>query len=299
MEPTITIAVVGATATGKSDLALDLAAELNGEILNTDSMQLYRGMDIGTAKTPVAQRRSIPHHQLDVLDVHQEASVAAYQKHARNDLESLYRAKKPVVAVGGSGLYVRALFDQLEFPPTDSEVRAAIEEEARNAGTRVIYDRLHELDPVAATNIGPHNTRRIVRALEVIQLTGRPYSATMPRHEYKYPAIQIGVAIERDDLRERILTRAQYMFKNGLIEETESLISAGLREGKTASKATGYAQALAVIAREMTIEEAIESTATATQQLARRQITWFKKDPRVIWVQGGTGVLERARSALR
>ncbi len=252
-------------------------------MVNADASQLYRGMDIGTAKLPVAERRGIPHHQLDVLDVTQEASVAAYQQSARADLTAiLERGRHPVVA-GGSGLYVRAALDRLEIPPTDPDVRGRLEAEAAQSGTPAMFDRLREADPAAAAAIEPNNTRRIVRALEVIELTGRPFSATMPSREYLWPTVAIGLAVPRPVLDERIERRVHRMWRDGLLDEVRGLEPRGLREGRTASRAIGYAQALAQLDGDLAEAEAQEQTAALTRRLARRQESWFRPDPRVTW----------------
>jgi tRNA dimethylallyltransferase len=282
--PPVVVAVVGPTATGKSDLALDLAAALGGEVVNADASQLYRGMDIGTAKLPVSRRRGIPHHQLDVLEVTQEASVAAYQQAARADLDAIqHRGAHPVV-VGGSGLYVRAALDVLEIPPTDPAVRAGLEAEARELGTPALYARLARTDPVAAWSIQPANTRRVVRALEVIELTGRPFSATMPAREYARPTVAIGLRLAREVLNARIAARVDAMWDAGLLDEVRGLESAGLREGRTASRALGYAQALAQLDGLLTEQAAKDETIALTRRFARRQESWFRPDPRVAWL---------------
>ncbi|MFH5822554.1 tRNA (adenosine(37)-N6)-dimethylallyltransferase MiaA [Georgenia sp. AZ-5] len=282
------VAVVGMTATGKSALALDLAEALGGpgavEAVNADAMQLYRGMDIGTAKLPPAERRGIVHHQLDVLDVREEATVAAYQRAARGDVEAIRARGRLPVLVGGSGLYVRAVLDRLDFPGTDPAVRGALEERAERLGTRPLHDELTAQDPAAAARIDPRNTRRVVRALEVIALTGRPYSASMPEHVYEVPAVQLAVAVPRPELDRRIAARAAQMISGGLVEETEALLARGLAEGRTARRAVGYAEAAEVVAGRMTREEAVEAITVATRRLARRQEKWFRRDPRITWI---------------
>lgn len=288
------IAVVGPTATGKSDLALDLAQRYDAEILNADAMQLYRGMDIGTAKIAPGARRGIAHHQLDVLHVSQEASVAAYQRHGRDDLAQISQRGRAAVVVGGSGLYVRALLDEMSFPGTDPQVRAALEARVAAEGAAVLHRELARADPVAAHRIDPGNARRIVRALEVIELTGEPFSANLPEHRYAIPTIQIGLQMPQAELDARIDARAAEMFSAGLIEETRALIPAGLDGGRTAKRAVGYAQALAVLRGDSNVAEAVASTALATRQLARRQMKWFRRDPRVYWLQAGAGTGERA-----
>ena len=282
--PPLVIAVVGPTATGKSELALDLAETFDGEVVNADASQLYRGMDVGTAKLPVDERRGIAHHQLDVLEVTEEASVAAYQSAARADLDAIAaRGRHPVVA-GGSGLYVRAALDRLEIPPTDPGVRRRLEQEAVALGTPAMLQRLREQDPEAASAIEPNNTRRIVRALEVIELTGRPFSATMPTREYLRPTVAIGLWVPRAVLDQRIETRVQRMWRQGLLDEVRALERRGLREGRTASRAIGYAQALAQLDGALTQEQAQDQTAALTRRLARRQESWFRPDPRITWL---------------
>ena len=278
------VAIVGATATGKSDLGLALAERLDGEVVNADAMQLYRGMDVGTAKLPVPERRGIPHHQLDVLDVTEEASVAAYQGAARADIDAIRARGRAPILVGGSGLYVRAALDRLDIPPTDAALRAALEREAASHGTASLFDRLRGLDPQAAERIQPNNTRRIVRALEVIELTGRPFSASLPKREFASPAVLLGLSVDRAVLDERIAARAARMFTGGLLDEVRELLGHGLREGFTASRAIGYAQAIAVLDGQSTVEEAVESTTRATRRFARRQESWFRPDPRTIWL---------------
>jgi len=278
------IAVVGPTATGKSDLALDLAEREPSEIVNADAMQLYRGMDIGTAKVPPDARRGIPHHQLDVLDVTEEASVAAYQRAARADIEQIRAAGKRAILVGGSGLYVRAVLEHFEFPATDPEVRARLMERAEQIGPGLLHDELARRDPEAAAQIDRANTRRIVRALEVIELTGAPFTASLPDPTYVYPTVAVGIDVDGAALDARINARAREMFTRGLVEETEALLGRGLAEGKTASRAVGYQQAIDVIAGRCTRAEAIEQVALATRQLARRQRKWFKRDNRITWI---------------
>lgn len=291
----VRIAIVGPTATGKSDLALDLADALTPaagtvpgaggvEILNADASQLYRGMDIGTAKLPPGQRRGHPHHQIDVLDVREDASVAAYQRHARADLEGAEVRGARVVVVGGSGLYVRAVTDALEFPGTDRAVRAAFQERVLREGARRLWEELNEADPASAQRIEPSNTRRIVRALEVLAVTGRPFSATLPRYEDLVPTLHLALRVDRAALNARIDARTAAMFDAGLVGETEALMSAGLEQGRTAPQAIGYAQAIDVLRGRITRADAIALTAQATRRLASRQIKWFRRDPRIHWI---------------
>lgn len=285
MTPFPVIAVVGPTASGKTDLSLDLAERLGGEIVNTDAMQVYRGMDIGTAKLPVAERRGIPHHLLDTLSVRDPATVAEFQRWARAVIGELRGRGTTPVLVGGSALYTRAILDEFEFPGTDPAVRGDLEAELDALGSGVLHDRLRELDPAAAAQIIPGNGRRIVRALEVIAITGRPFSASLPRLEYAVPnAHQIGVSIDRPTLDERISLRVDRMFAAGFVDEVARLLKEGLAEGRTASRAIGYREVIAHLAGDLTLDEAKEQTKTATRRFSRRQDSWFSKDPRIHWV---------------
>lgn len=294
------VAVVGPTATGKSDLAVALALRLGGEVVNADASQLYRGMDIGTAKLPVPERRGVVHHQLDVLDVTDEASVGAYQALARADLAAIRARGAAPVVVGGSGLYVRALLDRLEIPPTSPEVRARWEAELARVGAEVLHAHLATLDQVSAEAIGPRNGRRVVRALEVIELTGRPFGATLPRREYVEPAAVVGLRAERAVLLDRIARRAVRMWEEGLPEEVRGLVEKGLRGGRTASRAVGYAQALRQLDGDLDQDEAIEDTVAATRRLARRQERWFGPDPRITWLEhDAPDLLDRALAVAR
>lgn len=279
---TVVVAVVGPTATGKSDLGVALAEHLDGEVVNADALQLYRGLDIGTAKLGVAERRGVPHHLLDVLEPHEDATVAAYQRDARAALADIAgRGRRPVV-VGGSGLYVRSLLDRIEFPGTDPEVRAALEARVETEGARALHAELAAADPVAAENIGPRNARRIVRALEVIALTGRPYSANLPGHDYEVPAVQIGLDCDRAVLDERVQARVDRMWAAGLVDEVRGLLDRGI--GRTASRAVGYAEVLAALRGEITEDEARAQVVAGTRRLARKQMGWFGRDPRVHWL---------------
>ena len=281
------VAVVGPTATGKSDLGVALALALGGEVVNADASQLYRGMDVGTAKLPVAERRGVRHHQLDVLDVRADASVAAYQRAARAAVADVRARGLVPVLVGGSGLYVRAVLDVLEFPGTDPAVRARWQEEAERVGAAALHARLAELDPAAAAAVLPTNERRVVRALEAIEVSGRPFSATLPRHEHPpglAPVVQLGLRLPRPALDARVDLRVRRMAESGLVEEVRRLEQEGLREGRTASRALGYAQVLESLAGRCSLEEALVATATATRRFARRQESWFRRDPRVQWL---------------
>ncbi len=279
------VAVVGPTAAGKTDLSLDLAEALGGEVVNTDSMQIYRGMDIGTAKQPVAARRGLPHHLLDLLEVTEPATVAEFQGWARAVIADCRSRQATPVLVGGSALYTRAVLDRFEFPGTDPAVRADLEEELARVGAQALHGRLAEEDPAAAERIIPSNGRRVVRALEVIAITGRPFSATLPALAYFYDdAVQVGVDIPRPVLDERIALRVERMWAAGFVDEVRRLEARGLREGRTASRALGYQQVLAFLAGEITEAEAKEQTVTGTRRFARRQDAWFRKDPRITWV---------------
>ncbi|MGA6156461.1 tRNA (adenosine(37)-N6)-dimethylallyltransferase MiaA [Stenotrophomonas sp. NPDC087984] len=284
--PPRVIAVVGPTAAGKSDLGVALARHLDGEVVNADSMQLYRGMDIGTAKLTEDERQGVPHRLLDIWDVTQTASVAEYQRLARAEMDRLLDEGRTPVLVGGSGLYIRGAIDALEFPGTDPAVRARLEAELEERGSGALHARLAAADPEAARAILPSNGRRVVRALEVIEITGRPFTANLPGHEAVYDTLQIGVDVERPELDERIALRVDRMWDAGLVEEVRLLEAAGLRAGRTASRALGYQQVLAALAQECTEEEAKAETVRATKRFARRQDSWFRRDPRVHWLSG-------------
>jgi tRNA dimethylallyltransferase len=280
------VAVVGATAAGKSGLSLDLAERLDGEIVNTDAMAVYRGMDIGTAKPSVADRRGIPHHLLDLLDVTEPLTVAEFQRWARGAVAEIRDRGRTPVLVGGSALYTRAVLDRFDFPGTDPDVRRALEAELAELGARELHRRLAEADPEAAAQILPDNGRRIVRALEVVRITGRPFTAALPEREYADPgSLQIGVDIDRPTLDPRITRRVHEMFEAGLVDEVRRLLAAGLADGRTARTAIGYRQVAAYLAGETSLDDAVEATITATRRFSRRQDRWFRKDPRVVWVR--------------
>jgi len=278
------IAVVGATATGKSGLAIALARALGGEVVNADSMQLYQGMDVGTAKEPAAARQGVPHHLLDIWPVTRTANVADYQRLARAAIDDIIARGHVPVLVGGSGLYVRAALDDLIFHGTDRGTRARLESELAELGPGALHARLALLDPAAAAAILPSNGRRIVRALEVIKLTGGPFTATMPAYEQVRPAVQLGLALPRPELDQRIAARVDHMWQAGLEAEVKDLVRGGLRDGKTASRALGYRQMLRYLDGELTLDEARQETAKATRRFARRQESWFRRDPRVYWL---------------
>ncbi|MBG6083770.1 tRNA (adenosine(37)-N6)-dimethylallyltransferase MiaA [Zhihengliuella flava] len=276
------IAVVGPTGTGKSDLALRIAEQFDGEAINADALQFYRGMDIGTAKLLPHQRRGVRHHLLDIMDVTEEASVARFQRDARKVIAEVRGRGKLPILVGGSGLYVRAAVDAIEFPPTDATVRETLEREHAAVGSAKLRDRLRAIDPESAERVS--DARRVIRALEVFELTGRTFTSFMPRREYVQPTLQLGLNLERTSLHERLRRRVDGMMEAGLLEEVETLAGVGLRNSKTASRAIGYREALEVIDGDLTLAEATERTVIATRKFARRQITWFGADPRVDWL---------------
>ncbi|RSN31007.1 tRNA (adenosine(37)-N6)-dimethylallyltransferase MiaA [Amycolatopsis sp. WAC 01416] len=283
------VAVVGPTATGKTALAVELALTLGGEVVNADALQLYRGMDIGTAKATLEERRGVPHHLLDVLDVTETASVAAYQRDARARVEELLDAGRVPILTGGSGLYVQAVLDDLKFPGTDPDVRARLTAEADEIGVAAMHARLSGLDPVAATAILPTNTRRIVRALEVIEITGEPFSANLPKPgPARYDTVLIGIDREPAELDARVDRRVEIMFETGLVDEVRTLLGQGLRDGLTASRALGYQQVIAAIDGDGDFQAAVEATAQATRRFVRRQRSWFRRDKRIQWFDGGS-----------
>jgi tRNA dimethylallyltransferase len=296
--PPPVIAVVGPTAAGKSELSLRLARLLDGEVVNADSMQLYRGMDIGTAKVPPAERAGIPHHLLDVWDVTEPASVSEYQRLARAAIAGIRdRGRVPVLA-GGSGLYVRAALGELSFPGTDPRLRERLEGELARLGPAALHTRLAAVDPVASAAILPGNGRRIVRALEVIELSGAPFRATLPDYQPAADVVQIGLDLPRDELDRRIGERVRRMWQAGFVAEVRALAAAGLAGSRTASRALGYAQVLRFLAGEWTEQEAATQTALATRRFARRQLSWFRRDRRVRWLPAGGPAADLAEQAL-
>jgi tRNA dimethylallyltransferase len=285
--PPPVVAVVGPTATGKTALAVALAHRLGGEVVNADSMQLYRGMDIGTAKPDLAERDGIPHHLLDLWHVRQAASVAEYRQLARAEIDRLRAAGTLPLLVGGSGLYVRAVLDELEFPGTDAALRARLEQELDAVGPAALHERLAALDPAAADAVLPSNGRRIVRALEVIELTGGPFRAQLPEPRPHYPAVVVGLDREAAVLDERVAARVERMWAAGFVDEVAALAADGLREGPTASRALGYAQVIAQLDGELTADEARERTVSATRRFVRRQRSWFRRDATISWFDAG------------
>ncbi len=293
------VAVVGPTATGKTDLAVQLARALGAEVVNADAMSLYRGMDIGTATPTQQERCGVPHHLFDLWDVRDSASVAEYQSVARERIDALHRRGTLAVLVGGSGLYVRAAVDDLVFPGTDPIVRQRLEDELEAQGPYALHRRLAQVDPRAAAEILPSNGRRVVRALEVVEVTGGPFTATLPQPRPYYDAVYVGLDLAADVLADRIRRRVDAMWDRGLVAEVAGLIPLGLREGRTASRAVGYRQVLEMLAGERTEEEAREETVRATRRLARRQRAWFRRDPRIHWLRTDAGDrLDEARKLL-
>jgi len=292
------IAVVGPTATGKSDLAIALALRLGGEVINADSMQLYAGMDIGTAKLAPAERGGVAHHLLDVWPIAKSAAVAEYQTLARAKVAEVHGRGRVPVLVGGSGLYLRAALDHLEFPGESAEIRARLYSELDADGPSHLHARLAALDPAAAVAILPTNGRRIARALEVIELTGRPFTATMPGFDSIYDCTQIG--LDRDDLDERVASRVHRMMAAGFLDEVRGLLRAGLSDSPTAGKALGYAQLLGCLddAGDVRgdLDEAVQVTIRATRRFVRRQRSWFRRDPRVRWLDAGAADVTAAAS---
>ena len=295
------VAVVGPTATGKSDLAVALAERLDGEIVNADSMQLYAGMDIGTAKLPLEARRGVPHHLLDVWPISKSAAVAEYQQLARAAIAEIRMRRRVPILVGGSGLYLRGALDRLEFPGESPDIRARLYAELEHAGAPALHARLATLDATAAASILPTNGRRIVRALEVIELTGGPFIATMPGFESVYDCVHLG--LDRDDLDERVEQRVARMMATGFLDEVRGLLPNGLRDSPTAGKALGYAQLLGCLddgGRVVgDLDEAVAGTVRATRRFVRRQRSWFRRDPRIRWFDAATpDVLQRLLAAL-
>jgi tRNA dimethylallyltransferase len=292
------VAVVGPTATGKTALAVALAQRLGGEVVNADSMQLYRGMDIGTAKPDLAERDGVPHHLLDLWHVREAASVAEYRELARTEIDRLRAAGTVPLLVGGSGLYIRAVLDELQFPGTDAALRARLEEELAAIGPAALHERLATVDPAAAAAVLPSNGRRIVRALEVIELTGGPFRAQLPEPRPHYPAVVVGLDREPVDLDERVAARVDRMWAAGFVEEVAWLAADGLREGPTASRALGYAQVLAQFDGELSPDEARERTVSTTRRFVRRQRSWFRRDATINWFDAGRPDLVDAVTAV-
>jgi len=295
------VIISGATATGKSDLAVEIAEEIGAEIISADSMQLYKGMDIGTAKLTMSERKGIAHHLLDLVDVKTDVTVSWYQEQARAKVDELQSSGKSVVVVGGTGLYIKAILDDLNFPETDPEIREKLNQEAEKIGGDAMHQKLAKLDPAASLAIPKENVRRVIRALEVIEITGKPFTAILPRADStKYPdAMQFGLAMDRESLDIRIDARVKKMWDLGFVDEVEELINQGILEGKTAQAAIGYAQIIRMKHGDMSEREAMEDTARATRQYARRQETWFSRDLRITWLSATSNLSERKASVLQ
>lgn len=294
------VVICGATATGKSSLAVEVAASIDAEIINADSMQLYVGMDIGTAKISLEERKGVPHHLLDLLQVTQDANVAWFQEKARETITQIHERGKSAVIVGGTGLYIKSILDELNFPDTDPVVRAELELEFTTKGIAPLFERLERLDPAAALAIDKANSRRVIRALEVIKITGKPFTANLPREaSSRYPdAQQFGLVMDRDALSIRISDRVDLMWEQGFVQEVERLLTAGIKSGVTAQRALGYAQVIAFLEGKVSEEEAKEETKRATRQYARRQETWFSRDDRITWISPVQNAFERVLESI-
>ena len=277
------IAIVGPTAVGKTALSLEIAEKFSAEIINADAMQIYKGMDIGTAKLPLSQRRGIFHHQIDVLDPSEEANVSQYQKQSREIINDLLSKNVQPLLVGGSGLYVNSVLEDLEFPGTNLEVRAKYEEILDEKGVEALFQMLKEIDPKAAENILPNNARKIVRALEVNEITGKAFNAKLPEPSPIFSDVRIALDMPRDLLDQRIIDRVHQMFEDGFVDEVKR-IEKNLRLGKTAFRALGYSQVLSLLSGEISEDEAITLTINATKKFARRQLSWFRRDPLIHWL---------------
>lgn len=295
----VPIAVIGPTATGKSELGLDLADALDGEIVNIDAMQQYRGMDIGTAKLPLDERRGIAHHLLDVLDVTETATVARYQDTAAREVEAILSRGRVPIIVGGSMMYVQSLLDEWTFPATDPQVRAKWEQILADGGIDAVYRALQERDPEAAASILATDGRRLVRALEVVEITGKPFAASAPKiGKPRWGTKLLGVDRDTTELDERIAARTDLMFSAGLLGEVEHLVGVGLRDGVTAPRAIGYAQVLEYLAGECDLDFARERTFIGTRRYVRRQRSWFRRDPRIDWLDGADPALRDSALAV-
>ena len=281
-----TIVICGATATGKSDLAVSLAQEIGAEIINADSMQIYKGMDIGTAKLVPADRGGIEHHMLDILAVTQDSTVAWYQGLARQSVTEIHSRGKHAIIVGGTGLYIKSILDDLNFPDTDAAIRQKLTEEAKEFGIVQLFQRLEQLDPAAAAAIDQQNERRVIRALEVIEITGKPFTANLPREDSSlYPnALQFGLVMDRAELAARVEARVDRMWEAGFVAEVDRLIDEGITKATTARRALGYAQIITMRNGDISEDLAIEETKRATRQYVRRQETWFSRDARIKWI---------------
>jgi tRNA dimethylallyltransferase len=292
------IAIAGPTAAGKSALSIDLAHALDGEVINCDSMQFYQGMDVGTAKLTTAEREGVPHHLLDIWPVTRTASVAVFQRLARAAIDDVRGRGRTPLLVGGTGLYLRAVLEDFAFPGTDEQIRERLEADLARLGPGALHERLAAVDGEAAARILPSNGRRIVRALEVIELTGGPFVAELPQPQPLYANLQL--AVDRTDLDTRVEQRVEHMWKAGLVDEVRRLIPQGLREGKTASRALGYQQVLDFLDGRCTEEQAFAATVAGTRKFVRRQRKWFRRDPAVVWLDGASDdLVDQALTAIR
>lgn len=294
------IAVVGPTASGKSDLSIQIATSLGEcEIVNADAMQLYRGMDIGTAKLSMSERATVPHHLIDVADVDQEITAVQYQELANKKIDEIYeRGNRPILC-GGSMFYIASTIDTLDFSPTDESIRERLEAEAERVGAMELHNRLRSLDPNSADRIPAQNVRRVIRALEVIEITGNPYPSSLPEPKYQRPTLQLGIMVDREVLKERIRVRVEKMWHSGLLAEVEGLFASGKELSRTAKVAIGYDQAARQLRGEMTQAQAIEETISLTNRYARRQMSWFRRDTRIHWLNSGRNLLEQALEQIR
>ncbi len=298
------LAIVGPTASGKSDLAIDLAKQFANqgttcEIVNADAMQLYKYLDIGTAKISKEIRKQVPHHLIDVFEPSEEVTALQYQKLAREKIEEIINRGNLPILVGGSMFYISAALDGLEFAPTNPEIREALEREQSEIGPLAMHEKLQKLDPETARKIPANNLRRVVRALEVIEITGQPYSSSLPEPSYWRPTLQIGIAVDRELLKQRISARAEKMWELGLLDEVRNLASRGIQLGRTARVAIGYEQAQRQLAGELSQEEALEETNSLTARYARRQMSWFRRDKRIHWVKTGPELTAQALEQIR
>ncbi|MFM1778945.1 MAG: tRNA ((37)-N6)-dimethylallyltransferase MiaA [Actinomycetota bacterium] len=298
------LAVLGPTASGKSSLAIEIALQLQSEgqsveIVNADAMQLYRHLDIGTAKLSESERLGLPHHLIDVFDPSEEVTAVQYQELARAKIQEIIARGNLPILVGGSMFYVSAALDGLDFAPTDSEIRARLEKEQELLGPLAMHEKLALLDPATAQKIPANNLRRVVRALEVIQITGEPYSSTLPEPQFWKPTLEIGISVEREELKRRIQLRAEAMWRKGLLEEVKALQDSEIQLGKTARVAIGYEQAIRQLAGELSEAEAISETVHLTARYARRQMSWFRRDKRIHWVDSAPDLLGQAMNRIR
>lgn len=294
------IAVVGPTASGKSDLAIHIANELgNTEIVNADAMQLYRGMDIGTAKLDQTERQGIPHHLIDIAEINQEITAVQYQQMANDQISEILGRNKTPILVGGSMFYIASTIDVMDFSPTDDSIRERLELEAERIGALELHLKLKAVDPVSAERIPAQNVRRVIRALEVVELTGQPYPSALPEPSYQRPTLQLGIMVDREVLKERIRIRVERMWQEGLLNEVEALLASGLEFSRTAKVAIGYDQAIRQLRGEISQTEAIEETISLTNRYARRQMSWFRRDTRIQWLNSGGNLIQQAMDRIR